>query len=108
MKCWNLEGFAFEISPCVDCLDEVDDADCWVEIPMTDIGESSIGDSDLRESIGDCDLGVEYGEIVVESYVGKVLSSDDSEGGVGVLILDLKDTRSSSISDLFGESIDVV
>ena len=81
---WILEGSAFEITSCVDCLDDVDDADCWVEVPRADIDDSNVGDLDLRESTGDSDLGFEYGEIVVESYVGKVLSSDDSEGGVGV------------------------
>ena len=103
---WILEGSVSDITSCVDCLD--DDDDCWVEVLIADIGDSNVGDLDLRESTSDCDLGVEYGEMVVESYVGKVLSSDDSEGGVGVLTLDLKDARSSSISDLFGESIDVV
>ena len=106
--CWETDGFALVFSPCVDCLDDIGNVDRWVEIPMSDIGKFGIGDSVLRESVGDCDLGVEFGERVVESYVGKVLSSEDSKGGVGVSILDLNDTGPSSISELFDDSIDVV
>ena len=103
---WIREGSASAVPSCVDCLD--DDDDCRVEVLIADIGDSDVGEQDLRESTGDNDLGVEYGEMVVESYEGNVLSSDDSKGGEGVLTLDLKDAMSSSSSESFGESIDVV
>ena len=103
---WIREGSASAVPSCVDCLD--DDDDCRVEVLIADICDSNVGEQDLRESTGDNDLGVEYGEMVVESYEGKVLSSNDSKGGEGVLTLNLKDAISSLISDWFGESIDVL
>ena len=77
-------------------------------ILIADIGDSDVVEQDLRESTGDHDLGVEYGEMVVESYEGNVLLSDDSEGGEGVSTLYLRDVMSSSGSESFGESIEEV
>ena len=64
-----------------------------------------------KDPTGDNDLGVEYGEMVVQSNDGNVQSSDDTEGGEGVLALFSDDVISPSdpvsLSDPTGDTYNI-
>ena len=68
---------------------------------------SEIDEQYPEDPMGDDDLGVEYGEMVVQLNDGRVSSSDDTGGGEGVLAFISEDVTTSPGSiawiDSFGE-----
>ena len=85
---------------------------CWIGVSSVssislsfNMDDSDAGEQYPEEPTGDNDLGVEYGEMVVQSYDGNVQSSDDSEGGEGVSIFAGDDAASSPNPSLLDDSI---